>query len=208
MPRNLRYALAAVLALIVGTTCAEAYARLALPYYQAVTALIADMHPWKVLDLSVNLNGSGPGAALRMTGEVRRRWDDVAPAARVIVRVQVGEVVEAPVVFWTLLLVWRATTLHSRLALLAMGVPVFLALEAATTGCQLVHSMAQASAMLAGQPDPLTVWERWSRFLEAGGRFALELCAAALTAGMTARLTAPGARANGKPAVLGETLLR
>jgi hypothetical protein len=69
-------------------------------------------------------------------------------------------------------------TPRRRLACLALGIPVFLALEASTTGCQLVHSMAQASAMLAGEPDPLTAWERWSRFLEAGGRFALEVCSA------------------------------
>jgi hypothetical protein len=57
---------------------------------------------------------------------------------------------------------------------------VFLALEAATTGCQLLHSMAEASAILAGE-DPVTFWERWSRFLEAGGRFVLEVATALVT---------------------------
>jgi hypothetical protein len=76
---------------------------------------------------------------------------------------------------------------------LGAGIPVFLVLEAATTGCQLVHSMAQASAILAGQPDPLTVWERWSRFLEAGGRFALEVGAALIT--VTAVRMPPACRA-------------
>jgi hypothetical protein len=36
--------------------------------------------------------------------------------------------------------------------------------------------MAQASAILGGD---LTVWDEWSRFLEAGGQFVL-VCAAAI----------------------------
>ena len=201
MRRDLRYALTAVVALVVGATCAEEYARLAIPYYNAVTDVIAGMHPWKVIDLSVTRDRSSPGASLQMTGEVRRHRDDVAPAARVVVRVDVGEVVETPVVFWTLLLAWPMATPRRRLACLAVGIPVFLALEASTTGCQLVHSMAQASALLAGEADPLTAWERWSRFLEAGGRFALEVCSAlfliALSAFGTRALPPPPAAQNG-----------
>jgi hypothetical protein len=113
--------------------------------------------------------------------EVRRSQDDLEPAARVIIHVQVGEVIETPVVFWAVVFVWPMATLRRRLVCVAVGIPMFLVLEAATTGCQLVHSMADASAMLAGEADPLTAWERWSRFLEAGGRCALELCAALLT---------------------------
>lgn len=187
MRRNLRYVLAAAAALIIGATCAETYARLATPYYEVVTSAIADLHPWRVLHLSVNRDRSNPGASLRMTGEVRRSREDPTPAARVIVRVQVGEVIEAPVVFWTVVLVWPMTTLRRRLVCIAIGIPMFLVLEAVTTGCQLVHSMADASAMLAGEVDPVTVWERWSRFLEAGGRFALELCAALLTVAVSER---------------------
>jgi hypothetical protein len=189
MRRNLRYVLAATVALILGATFAETYARLAIPYYEVVTSVIADLHPWRVLDLSLDRGRSNPGASLRMTGEVRRSRDDLEPAARVIIDVQVGEVIETPVVFWAVVFVWPMTTLRRRLVCVAVGIPMFLVLEAATTGCQLVHSMADASAMLAGEADPLTAWERWSRFLEAGGRFALELCAAVLTVALSAAAT-------------------
>lgn len=37
--------------------------------------------------------------------------------------------------------------------------------------------------MLNGDPDPLTPWERYSRFLEGGGRFVLEVLGALLTIG-------------------------
>ena len=47
----------------------------------------------------------------------------------------------------------------------------------------------EASAMLAGEIDPLTAWEQWSRFLESGGRFALELCAALLAVALSAAAT-------------------
>lgn len=181
MQRNLRFVLTAVVALTIGATGAEAYTRLAIPYYNLVTATIADFHPWRILNLAVVRDESKPDAALRMTGEVRHRREDPAPAAQVITYVQVGEVVETPVVFWSVLLGWPMATLRRRLICIALGIPMFLALEAATTACQLVHSMAEASALLAGETDPLTAWERWSRFLEAGGRFALELCAALLT---------------------------
>jgi hypothetical protein len=190
MRRNLSWVLTAVVALTVGATSAEAYARLAVPYYDVVTTAIADLHPWRVLNLAVDRDGSKPGASLRMTGEVRRLREDPAPAALVSSHVEVGEVVETPVVFWGLLLAWPMATLRRRLIGVALGIPVFLMLEAATTGCQLVHSMAEASALLAGETNPLTAWERWSRFLEAGGRFALELCAALLTLKLSAAETA------------------
>jgi hypothetical protein len=47
--------------------------------------------------------------------------------------------------------------------------------------------MAQASAMLAGDSDPVTPWDRWSRFLEAGGQFVLAFGSAILVAAMTRR---------------------
>lgn len=181
MRPNLRLVLTAVVALTIGATGAEAYARLAIPYYNLVTTAIAEFHPWRVRNVAVVRDKSKPDATLRMTGEVRRRREDPFPAAEVITYVQVGEVVETPVVFWSVLLAWPMATLRRRLICVALGIPVFLTLEAATTACQLVHSMAEASALLAGETNPLTAWERWSRFLEAGGRFALELCAALLT---------------------------
>ena len=188
MRREWRWAIAAAAAFMVGATCAEGYARLAAPYYAAVDRLIAEMRPWTIDEVVVANDPRDHGAVLRLTGEVRRQTDDPTPAAKVVSRIQVGEAVETPIVFWTLLLMWPAATSRQRWAYLAIGVPVFLGLEAITTACQLVHSMAAASAIVAGESDPLTLWERWSRFLEAGGRFVLELAAALVTIALAPRL--------------------
>jgi hypothetical protein len=174
------WALAALAAVIGAATGAESYARLITPFCFAATTLMARGHAWQVLEVEVT-HDSGPGAVLRLTGAVRRRRDDAAPAATVEDRVQVGEVVETPLVFWTIVLLWPAADARQRLLRCLTGVPVFLALIMATTCCQLLHGMAEASALLAGDSDPLTLWQRWSRFLESGGRFVLEVGAAALT---------------------------
>jgi len=177
MRREWRWALAAALALVVGATCAEPYARFALPYYRAVVTTIARFHPWSVVSVEVERVPSSHSAVLQLTGEVRQHRADSRPLALVTSNAQVGEVIETPAVYWSLLLMWPATTRGSRLRFLALGIPVFLALEAVTTPIQLVYSMARATAILAGE-SPLTIWERWSQFLEAGGRFALETAAA------------------------------
>ena len=104
-----------------------------------------------------------------------------------------GEAVETPIVFWTLVLLWPARTAREYLVRLAVGIPVFLGIEAATTACQLVNPLAEASALLAGEQSPLTLWERWSRFLEAGGRFALEVAAAILPIALDLRRPTPHA---------------
>jgi hypothetical protein len=187
--REWRWALVALVALAVGTTCAEPYSRFALPYYRFVATTIARFHAWRVMDVMVVRDASNHGGALSLSGEVRRHREDTRPLALVVSSAQVGEVVESPLVYWTLLLLWPAATRRWRLCALVMGIPVFLVLEAVTTPIQLVYSMARASAILAGE-EPLTVWERWSQFLEAGGRFALEAVAAVFTATMTSLMVA------------------
>ena len=167
--------------LTVGTIGAETYASLATPYYTSAARWIALGHPWEIVNVGVVPNSSGPGVILQLTGTVSERADDGQPAAAVTSKLQVGAVVESPVIFWTLLLLWPAGSLRERLAFLALGTPVFLGLEAVTTVCQLVSPFAYGSAVLAGDSDPVTTWERWSRFLEAGGRVALALAAALLT---------------------------
>ena len=190
MRREWRWLLAVILSLGIGATCAESYARLATPYYRLVTGLIAGLHPWRVESVTVTSDESNHGVVLKLVGEVRRNRADPLPAALVVNRVQVGEVVEGPVVFWTLLLVWPAVSCRQRLLRIVVGIPVFLGLEAVTTGCQLVYSMARVSALLAGESHPLTLWERWSRLLEAGGRFVLEVAAGLLAVALTEALNA------------------
>ena len=180
-----RIGCAAVAALLAGAVLARPYAGLAASYYAAIDRWIAASHPWQV-DEVVVADTRDRGAILRLTGEVRRRRSDARPAATVVGRVSVGEAIETPIVFWTLLAIWPAATSRERWARLACGVPIFLALEAATTGVQLVHSMAEASALLGGEEDPVTAWEVWARFMEAGGQFALAAAAAAATMGLAA----------------------
>jgi hypothetical protein len=170
----------ALAALVVAAAGARSYARLALPYYAAVDRLMASGHPWEIVSIDVRPGDVSPGSVLMLIGDVRRQSSDAHPAARVVARVQVGEAVETPAVFWTMLLLWPAASARQKLAGFAVGLPIFLGLEAITTAVQLIHSLPTASALLAGLKDPLTLWERWSRFLEAGGRFVIEVCAALL----------------------------
>jgi hypothetical protein len=90
-------------------------------------------------------------------------------------------------VFWPLLLVWPAISIRQRVTRLMIGVPVFFGLEAITTATQLILPMAQASAILAGDNDPVTGWDRWSRFLEAGGQFVVVCGGAILVSAATGR---------------------
>jgi hypothetical protein len=186
MRREWRWILAAMLALTVGAIGAKPYARLAAPYYTVAARWIALGHPWEVVNIDVVQGSSGLGAILQLTGAVRiftvrEGVDDSLPAARLISKLQVAAVVESPLVFWTLLLLWPLQSHRERLLLLALAIPVFLCLETATTVCQLLNPLAYGSAVLAGDPDPMTWWERWSRFLEAGGRVVLALAAALIT---------------------------
>lgn len=173
---DLRWALVAGLALCVGAFGAEAYARLAAPCYEAMAAWIARAHPWTITSIEVGHEGDHPGLFLRLYGEVRAAAN-AAAAARVITRVQIGAVIEGPLIFWAILLAWPRSA-RSRLIVLACGLPIFLGLEGATTVCQLLNGFADASRLIAGNPDPATAWENWSRFIESGGRDVLAVCGA------------------------------
>jgi len=184
-------ALAALTALGIGAVGASEYARIAAPFYKSVATLIAIGRPWQIENVEVAAPDSGPGEVLRLTGWVREHADDVEPSARMVSRMHVATAIESPLIFWPVLLMWPAPSLRQRLLRLALGVPMFLCLESATTVCQLLNPFSDASAVLAGDPDPVTPWEHWSRFLEEGGRAALSLCAAILTANL-ARLAVAG----------------
>jgi hypothetical protein len=188
MRRELRCVGAAIAVLVVASICAQGYARIACRYYAALDRFIAIGHPWDILSVAVEPSDVSPGSVLRLVADVRRQAVDRYPAARVVVRVQVGEVVETPLVFWTMLLLWPAASVAQRAARCVVGLPIFLGLELVTTAIQLIHTLPEASALLAGQKDPITWWERWSRFLEGGGRFVVEVCAALLTIATAPRL--------------------
>ena len=185
MRHEWRWGLAAVAALTVGAIGAETYARLAAPYYTLAARWIASGRLWEIVAIDVAPSDSGPGTLLQLTGGVRERTADREPAATVVSKLQLGAVVESPLLFSTLLLLWPAESIRRRLAFFALGIPVFLGLEVATTVCQLVSPLAYASAVLTGDPDPVTSWDRWSRFLEGGGRVALAFAAAIATVSLT-----------------------
>jgi hypothetical protein len=181
MRREWRWILVASAVLALGAIGAKPYATLAVRYYTVVARWMAGGHPtWDVVDVEVAPGTSGSGAIVRLRGTVREQTQDAAPAARLTSKLQAAVVVESPVVFWTVLLLWPLRSCRERLGLLVLGIPVFLCLEAATTVCQLLNPLAFASAVLAGQPDEITTWERWGRFLEGGGRPAVALAAALL----------------------------
>jgi hypothetical protein len=191
MQREWLWAFAAAGAFAAGVVGAESYARLVAPAFTAAATLIASAHPWTVREVVVTREGPGQAAVLRLTGEVRRYGGDPKPAALVLARVAVGEVIETPLIFWTLLLLWPAGDVREWLLRAALGVGVFLGLEIALTGCQLLHSLADASAVLEGDRAGLSLWGRWSRFIEAGGGFVLEVSAALLTVAAVQRLRRP-----------------
>jgi hypothetical protein len=190
---ELQYFLAGAAALALGVVLAASYARLMAPYYRLVDGLIAARHPWQVASVEVEAGQQLLSEQLQLTGFVRRHADDAAPSAQVLGHVQVGEVVETPIVFWLLVLMWPAASRRQRLQRVLWGLPVFLGVEAVSTATQLLLPMAQASAILAGDPDPVTVWDRWSRFLEAGGQFAVACVAALLLLSSTRKRGSPAA---------------
>ena len=197
----LRWAVAAVAGLAIGSACAEPYAHIAAPWYAVAARLLAHGHPWTVTDVDVGPGKSGSGTVVRLKGEVRKyAWDSV-PAGTVISRVQVGEAVETPVVFWTLLLVWPGRSWRQRLLLVAAGLPVFLLLESLLTPWQLLQPLGRASAIIAGCESCVSQGDLWSRFLEAGGRFVVEAFFALVVIALTGRWRARTEAAPVPPAV-------
>ncbi|MGO9803409.1 MAG: hypothetical protein ACLPTM_02710 [Steroidobacteraceae bacterium] len=185
-----RFTVAAIGALAVGAVCAEPYARLAAPYYAAVDRLIAMAHPWTIERVAVTTDPKSPGVVLRLIGEVRRQRSDLKPEAIAVSRVQVGTVIETPIVFWTLLLAWPAASARQRWIRLAVGVAVFLGLEAVTTATLLLYPVADVSSRLThDEADPLSLWGRWTRFLEAGGTFAVAAAAALVTVAVSSSVS-------------------
>ena len=188
-----------MVALLVGALGAQTYAQLAAPYYRTAAIWVARGRPWTITRVDVAQDPAHPGVFVYLHGDVRTATNAARPAATLIGRVQAGAAIEGPLIFWTILLAWPAEA-RRRGALLLMGVPVFLGLEAATTVCQLLNGFAEASAVLAGDPDPLTMWERWSRFIESGGRDVLAVCAALLTvAGARQLVSVPAVAAQSTP---------
>jgi hypothetical protein len=187
LSREIQWVLIATVVLFVSSTSAELYARTMTPFYAAVAEIVSRVHPWRVLDVRVE---SPPGTGRRvveLVGEVRQNRSDPLPAAAVEGHLQIDSILQTPVIFWTVILLWPSRSFRRKLVFAIAGIPIFLIAEAATTVAQLISPLAQASAMLAGDSDPLTLWERWNRLMEAGGRLVVAFFGALLAVVLTTR---------------------
>jgi hypothetical protein len=157
------------------------------PYYMFIGRIVARSRPWEIREVTLNRKGPGGGAELRLVGIVRRLPEQPAPAIQAESGLNVGAIIQLPVVFWSLLIAWQADSVRHRLKRIVIGLPLFLMLETGTTVCQLIGPMAEASAYLNGNYHPVTSWELWSRFLEAGGRPVVAVVAALITIAIPVR---------------------
>lgn len=184
-----KWVIVAAAFLVAGAVGARSYAQLTAPYYRATATLMARGHPWTIGSIDVVQESERPGTFLRLSGDVRRALTDTQPAAVLATRVQAGAVIEGPLVFWTVLLLWPAASTRRRLGLFACAIPIFATLEMATTTSQLLNGFAEASAMLRGDQNPVTPWDRWSRFIDSGGRDVLAICGALMVIAIASRLS-------------------
>jgi hypothetical protein len=106
---QLRFVLAATMALGIGACGAEFYARLAAPFYAGAAALLANNSQWQVTGVDVASEAAHPGIFVRFHGAISGPTKVSRPAATLITRIQVGAAIEAPLVFWALLLAWQTT---------------------------------------------------------------------------------------------------
>jgi hypothetical protein len=151
------------------------------PFDAVVARLLFLGEPWTVAGLEVVGGDTAGASVLQLRAEVRRSAADTDPAARVRTQLQVGAVAETPLLFFSLLLIWPSRSWQWRLMAMGLAAPVWLLLQALATTLPLADDVFTAAAILAGAHDPLTALERWSRFLESGGRIALAISAALLT---------------------------
>ena len=183
----MRWVIAGSISLALGALCAPGYAQWTAACDAALARLLARSHPWQIDGVAVG--PSGTATQLLLTATVRRNDFDAAPGATVVAHMDAGASIEAPLVFWTLLLLWPTPDGQrpSRVGLrrVVMGLPVFLLLHVATTIAPLMSELSAVSATLAGAPDGITLPECWSRFLEAGGRFVIEVAAGLSTAALS-----------------------
>jgi hypothetical protein len=202
-----RWAVVIAIVGVVGLLGAGGYARLLAPAYEATLRLLAGQNAWRVTRFTVDDSGRDHAVVLRVGGSVHRTADPSTPEATVNVTRPAGSLVELAVVFWVLLLGWPISDRRQRLVWAAIGLPLLLVADVTSTGASLAGQFADARAMLqviadtGSVPegnDAWTLWERWARFLEGGGRVALGVT---LALAVIALSPAPRAGAPPSPAV-------
>ncbi|HEY4209988.1 MAG TPA: hypothetical protein VGM84_00795 [Steroidobacteraceae bacterium] len=190
MRRDVPRVIIALAALLAAAVYSESYARLMSPAYLVVARFLADNQPWDITAVEVEPGKADIHGELHLRADIRRHLGDSKPVARVVGHLQVGSVVETPLIFWAILLLWPSGSGERTLLAILAGIPVAIALEALTTVAQLVAPLAGASALIAGQAHGATL-EKWSALLEEGGRVVICVLAALLVIALARRLAEP-----------------
>jgi hypothetical protein len=185
-------ALLVVALLLAGAALGAAhYGELMSPFYAVAAQTLGETSGWQVVSADVRASKHGPGRVVALTAEFYAEPagtpHGATPAARVVSEVQVGAVAEGPVVLLAILSLWPLAAGVRRRRLWLAGLPALLVLELLTTVPQLMHAMPAVAAMAAGAGDRVTLLDRWSEFIEGGGRFALACTLAVLTASLAGR---------------------
>ena len=188
MRRDGRWLCALLFSVAIASVAAPYYAHLAAPAWQAVARLTALGQPWRITGIEVTPSPDGPGTIVALTAIVTDAQADRTASARVTGKITTGAAIEPALVFWLLVLAWPAAHGRERWLRFAIGVPVFIAVDTATTVLALTHALPWATQVIAGAGDGDTAWDRWAAFLEAGGRFAVVTAVALVTIATVAML--------------------
>jgi hypothetical protein len=175
---------AALVLSVLGTLAAAPYARLVAPLLERIAVGLGSVHGWQVEQALVERDARTGATVLRLQGTVRKGRAATDPWARINSHADAGAIVETPIVFLTVLIAWPARSARRRLALLALGLPVLLGVDALASAAALLDGFANAQAALDGRAGSVSAWERWSDFCESGGRVALAIAAAVLLAAL------------------------
>lgn len=104
----------------------------------------------------------------------------LAPQTRFRISTLTGHVSQAGILFIAVLIAWPATSPGTRLARLALGVPLLPLLSLIDVPMVLASELNQTLRELAAESS-LAPLDAWKQFLEGGGRLALPIVAAAIT---------------------------
>lgn len=164
---------------------ATPYARAVAPFYGAIAGWWCPQDDSQMLSLKVVRDDLSPATSLRLVAAVRGARSHYRQAI-VVSRVQVGAVAETLLMFWMPLLLWPMP-LRRRLWTLVLALPLFATVDACMTVGQLLAPIAQTAADLMDGAQTITAWTHWSQFLEQGGRFVCEVCAALMVIAVATR---------------------
>jgi hypothetical protein len=119
---------------------------------------------------------AGPAAVVMVAGKLL----PLAPQTRFWISTPTGHVFQTWILLIAVLTAWPATSSGTRLARLALGVPVLSLLFLIDVPMVLASELNQTLRELAAESS-LAPLDTWKQFLEGGGRLALPIVTAAIT---------------------------